>query len=141
MTEGDLNFDIETEGNGEFTICDQKFTSTGDAENIFTVSKAIIDSENSIIAVTPITKKLGTVSRNFENGIQINPQEDSDNNVVKATNSDKDIELELDSDGKLTVEKIEDGANVEQYGQAEKIITVKNDKEYTLQIGDYKTTE
>ena len=83
--EADLNFDVETEGNGEFTICGQKFISTGDAVNIFTVSTA--DSDSSTAAVTAITKKVGTVDGNFEKGIQVNAEENKDDYVVKASNS------------------------------------------------------
>ena len=140
--DGDLNFEVETEGNGTFTICGQKFISTGDAVNIFTVSKPFTESESELseIAVTAITKKLGTVDGNFEKGIQVNPEDDEDKYVVKATNNDNDIEIALNTEGVMSIEKIADGANVEEYGQAEKVITVKNDKEYSLQISDYKYT-
>ena len=143
MTEdsaADLKIDVETEGNGAFTICEQKFTSTGDAINIFTVSNSMNDSDSSAITVTAITKKLGTVDGNFEEGIQVNPQDSEGDYIVKATNNENDIEINLNAEGKMSIEKIEGGANVEEYGQAEKIITVKNDKEYSLQIADYKYT-
>ncbi|MBR0060388.1 MAG: hypothetical protein IJP68_02810, partial [Selenomonadaceae bacterium] len=73
ITEGaasGLRFDVETDGAGDFTICGQKFTTTGDAKNIFTVAK-----NSDAIKVSAIQKSDGTLTANFGDALTVNGNE------------------------------------------------------------------
>ena len=106
-----------------FSIDDNAFTTDDD-------SLKVTAADDKLTAIAELDNGK-FVTADFSEGIEIN------STALKVSNSDKVIKVALDSDGKLSIESVAGGANVETYGDAQKIITVSNRREYSLQIGDY----